>query len=162
MSGRILAGGLVLFALIFGAALWWFQTRGFYEETVRSEVIIAGAAIPVTGYRGIDADTSPLKLRSCFIADPIAGPAPEAPEPLVAPGWFDCFDAEAIDADLASGAARAVLAAFNAPYGFDRIIVQYPDGRAYQWRQINKCGKAAFDGDPLPEGCPPKASAEED
>ena len=161
MSGRLLAGGLVLFALLFGVALWWFQTYGFYQETARSEVMIAGAAIPVAEYRGIDADTSPLKLRSCFRAERIEGPAPEGPDPLVAPGWFDCFDAETLAKDIEAGAARAILAEFNAPYGFDRIVAQYPDGRAYQWRQINKCGTASFDGDPLPEGCPAKPAVED-
>ena len=156
MSGRVLAGGLVLFALIFGAALWWFQTRGYYVETVNETVTVAGVVIPVTNYQGIDADTSPLKLRSCFTADPIDGPAPERPDPLIPPGWFDCFNAEGIATDLASGDARAILAESNVPYGFDRIIAQYPDGRAYQWRQINNCGKASFDGDPLPAGCPEK------
>ena len=77
-------------------------------------------------------------------------------DPLVAPGWFECFDAERIAQDLGAGRARAILAEFNEPYGFDRIVASYPDGRAYQWRQINRCGKAAFDGDPLPEGCPPR------
>ena len=87
--------------------------------------------------------------------------APEAPdaEPLVAPGWFDCFDAEAIAKDLDAGAARAILAEFNEPYGFDRIIAAYPDGRAFQWRQINACGAAAFDGSELPAGCPPNENS---
>ena len=163
MSGRSLMIALIGFSVIFGAALWYFQTRGWYEPVENlAAITIDGQTVAVTDYQGLDAASSPLKLRGCFRMGPTAAPVAERPDPLVAPGWFDCFDAEAIDADLASGAARAVLAAFNAPYGFDRIIVQYPDGRAYQWRQINKCGKAAFDGDPLPEGCPPKASAEED
>lgn len=159
MNGRFIAGGLVLFSIVFGAALWWFQTRGWYEEVTGVEAItIDGAATPVENYRGIDADTSPLKLRGCFVvaAGEISGrPAVDA-DPLIAPGWFDCFDAEAIATDLEAGAARAILAEFNEPYGFDRIIAVYPDGRAYQWRQINACGTAAFDGDPPPAGCPPK------
>lgn len=156
MSGRLLMSGLIVFALLFGAALWWFQTRGWYQEVTALETVtIDGAAVPVAGYRGIDAESSPLKLRGCFLAEDVAGSPAKAPEPLVAPGWFDCFDAEAIAADLASGAARAVEAARNEPYGFDRIVAAYPDGRAFLWRQINDCGAAAFDGDPPPEGCPP-------
>ncbi|MEM7523220.1 MAG: DUF6446 family protein [Pseudomonadota bacterium] len=162
MSGRLIAGGLVAFALLFGAALWWFQTRGHYQEVVGlDEVVIAGVATPVVGYRGIDAVSSPLKLRGCFTAEPLTGPpAPEA-EPLIAPAWFDCFDAEALATDIAAGAATAILAEFNTPYGFDRIVAAYPDGRAFQWRQINKCGSAHFEGDPPPEGCPPKDPAKE-
>lgn len=156
MSGRVLAGGLVLFALIFGAALWWFQTRGYYSNIEGVETVtIDGVAVPVANYRGIDADTSPLKMRACFEAEGLAGPAAEAPTPLTTPGWFDCFDADGIARDLASGAATAILAATNEPYGFDRIVAAYADGRAFQWRQINRCGEAVFQGDPAPEGCPP-------
>lgn len=157
MNGRIIAGGLVLFSLIFGAALWWFQTRGFYEPVEGvTEITVAGVPVAVTDYRGIDATSSPLKLRSCFTAAPLTGPeAPEA-SPLIAPGWFDCFDAGAITDDLTDGEATAILAEFNTPYGFDRMIAAYPDGRAFEWRQINACGKAAFDGDDLPAGCPAK------
>lgn len=157
MNGRYLAGGLVAFALLFGAVLWWFQTRGHYVtvEGVQS-VTVAGETIPVAHYEGIDAASSPLKLRGCFRAEGLDGPeAPEA-EPLVAPGWFGCFDAERITQDLAAGRARAILAAFNEPWGFDRIVASYPDGRAFEWRQINRCGRASFEGERPPEGCPPK------
>ncbi|MEO1613619.1 MAG: DUF6446 family protein, partial [Pseudomonadota bacterium] len=106
MSGRLFVGGFVLFALIFGAALWWFQTRGFYEETAKTEVIVAGAVVPVGAYQGIDADTSPLKLRSCFTADPIDGPAPERPDPLIAPGWFAGHSPRVALGRALAGAAR--------------------------------------------------------
>ena len=67
MSGRVLTLGLVFFALVFGAALWWFQTRAYYApiEGVE-EIVVAGVPIPVEDWEGIDADTSPLKLRACF------------------------------------------------------------------------------------------------
>jgi hypothetical protein len=75
--------------------------------------------------------------------------------PLVAPGWFDCFDAAAIGADLAAGRAAAVLGEANVTYGIDRVLALYPDGRGYAWHQINACGEVVFDGDPPPPGCPP-------
>lgn len=162
MNGRLIAGGLVAFAVLFGVALWWFQTRAWYaRETAEGPrpVFIAGRAVLVEDYDGIDADTSPLKLRGCFrLTGPVVAPAAATPEPPVTPGWFDCFDAAALDADLKTGAATAWLAEFNQPYGFDRILAAYPDGRAFQWRQINKCGAAFFEGDPVPEGCPQPAS----
>ncbi len=162
MSGRWLISGLLGFAVLFGIALWWFQTRAYYvRETVEGPraVLIAGREVPAAGYDGIDASTSPLKLRGCFrLAAPLDGPPADKPEPPVSPGWFDCFDAESLDADLKTGAAAAVLAEFNAPYGFDRVVAAYPDGRAFEWRQINKCGDAFFEGDPVPEGCPKPAS----
>ena len=58
---------------------------------------VAGAAVPVADYDGIDAASSPLKLRGCFRIDPaaVAAPRPGAatPTPLTAPFWFRCFDA---------------------------------------------------------------------
>ncbi len=155
MNGRLIAGGLVGFALVFGAALWWFQTRGHYVSVEGvEEVVVAGEHVPVAHYEGIDGGSSPLKLRACFRADGLDGPEAEAAEPLVAPGWFACFDAERISQDLAAGRARAILAESNAPYGFDRVVAAYPDGRAYEWRQINRCGHAFFEGEPVPDGCP--------
>ncbi len=165
MSGRTLMIALIGFSVIFGAVLWYYQTRGWYEpvESLTS-ITIDGRAVAVTDYQGIDASSSPLKLRGCFRMAPSAGPAAEKPDPLIAPGWFDCFDAETIATDIAAGTALPLLAEFNTPYGFDRIVAYYPDGRAYQWRQINKCGTAEFAGDPLPEGCPqpPKPESEKD
>ena len=147
MSGRLVAGGLVVFALIFGAALWYFQTRAFYERvTDRGAIEVAGTRVPVTDYRGIDADTSPIKLRGCFRVDPAAvshAPEAPAPEPLVAPPWFDCFDAAAIARDLQAGRATAYLAGDETPEGaagyvIHRIIAVYPDGRGYLWRQLTE------------------------
>ncbi|MEM7268568.1 MAG: DUF6446 family protein [Pseudomonadota bacterium] len=146
---------LIGFSLIFGIVLWWFQTRGHYEVVDSlDQITIDGRQVAVTDYFGIDGVSSPLKLRGCFTMSPTPGPIAKSPDPLVAPDWFDCFDAEAIAADLASGLALPLLAESNAPFGFDRIVAVYPDGRAYQWRQFNACGDAHFAGDPLPEGCP--------
>ena len=163
MSGKLFGLGLALFAAVFGAALWWFQTRAYYERIEgRGAVTVQGSELPVAEFVGIDADTSPLKLRACFrIADGVAAdalahvPAAEDPTPLVAPSWFECFDAEALTEGLADGPLRAVTAEANAPWGFDRIIAYSPAGRGWMWRQINRCGRAKFDGDPVPEGCPP-------
>ena len=156
MSGRTLMIALIGFSVIFGAALWYFQTRGWYEPVENlTEITIDGQTIAVTDYQGLDAASSPLKLRGCFRMEPAAAPVAERPDPLIAPGWFDCFDAKAIADDLAAGKALPLLAESNQPYGFDRIVAYYPDGRAFQWRQINKCGTASFAGDPLPDGCPP-------
>jgi hypothetical protein len=156
MSGRIFISGLLLFAAIFGAAMWWFQTRGHYVEVDGIEVVdIAGSPVAVRAYKGVDADTSPLKLRGCFIlVGEFAAPIAEDPTPLIAPDWFECFDAGKLDADLKSGAARPLLAEFNNPFGFDRVVAVYADGRAFQWRQINPCGAAHFSGDDLPANCP--------
>lgn len=158
MSGRVFIYVFVGFTAVFAAALWWFMTRAWLEEVApKDAVTIAGAAYPVTEFRGVDADTSPLRLRSCFrVSGEVTAPAAPDATPLTTPGWFDCYDAEALTRDLASGEARAVIAEFNEPYGFDRIVALYPDGRAYEWRQMNACGEAQAAGDAPPPECPPK------
>lgn len=138
MSGRILIVGLLLIAAAAGAGLWYAQVYGYHQRVDGlPSVVIGGAAVPVADYRGLDGDASPLKLRGCFTVDPalVAGPAPRKAAPLIAPGWFDCFDAETIGVALERGEARAVVAEV-APPGFERIIAVFPDGRAYQWRQV--------------------------
>ncbi len=159
MNGKLFVSVLLAFCLVFGAALWWFQTRAFYQTVEGvTQVSAYGDAFPVSDYQGIDADTSPLKMRACFKVDWDYFPSDEYAEvaaPLNAPGWFDCFDHEQIGADIKSGSATAILSDENMPYGIDTFIAQYEDGRAFMWRQINKCGTAVFGGDPLPDGCPP-------
>ncbi len=159
MPGRAFVILLVAFCVIFGAALWYFQTRAYYEVISGvDEVSAYGDAFPVSDYQGIDAPTSPLKMRACFTVDWDYFPTDEYAQiatPLQGPGWFDCFDAKAIDRDIKAGAATAILADENQPFGIDTFIAQYEDGRAFMWRQINACGTASFAGDPLPDDCPP-------
>ena len=140
-SGKMIGVGLAVVALMFGVALWWFQTRAFYERVEGVESIpVMGRGLLVSDYVGIDASTSPLKLRACFRqewnmanAEPLA-----TATPLVAPDWFECFDAKTIEEDLASGEANAYYAGPGAYEGFDRIVAVYPDGRGYMWRQLNE------------------------
>lgn len=159
MMGKTLVKGLLVFCIVFGIALWYYQTRAYYDRVDGlTEVSAYGDAFPVSDYQGIDAETSPLKLRACFTVDWDYYPSDEyklAAEPLVAPDWFSCFDAEQITLDILNDKAIAILAAENEIYGFSRYIAQYEDGRAFMWRQINECGEASFAGDDLPEGCPP-------
>lgn len=141
-AGKFIVIGLAVLAVLFGAGLWWFQTQAYYRSVDGLMGVEAqGRFVPIVGYRGIDADSSPLKMRGCFRVDPatLADLAEaESPTPLIAPGWFSCFDAEAIGADLEAGRARAAVAARDEPEGFDRIIAWYPDGRAFQWRQLRE------------------------
>lgn len=139
-SGTMIGVGLGVIAVVFGLTLWWFQTRAFYERVEGLEsVAFQGRGLVVSDYRGIDAKSSPLKLRACFTQDwtlrEIA-PVPN-PTPLVAPDWFDCFDAAKIGADLEAGRATAYHAGQEVE-GFDRIIAVYPDGRAFMWRQLSE------------------------
>lgn len=117
--------------------------------------------ILVRDFRGIDADTSPIKFRACFSVENSIAYLTETyviadeAEPIRAPGWFDCFDVEALTDDIASGAAVAFLGERDIRYGVDRVIAVYGDGRAFAWNQFNRCGLAVYSGNEAPDGCPP-------
>lgn len=152
MNGKIIAGFIVLSGAIAGAAMWWLQVYAFYEDaafvpgqeilltTIESgqpEAIIAEDVI------GIDATSSPIRFRACFHTPMSQAMLTETykiydkPEPLTAPGWFDCFDAEAIGAALEKGEAIAFLGQSDIHPGVDRVVAVFPDGRAYAWHQLN-------------------------
>ncbi len=141
MRGRPLMIGLIAFTALFAAALYYAQVFAWYERSSGVGALRVGSeVVPIADYQGIDATSSPLKLRGCFRADPAsfaaATPAPEA-EPLTAPFWFRCFDARTIGADLAAGRATALALEYDTPPGFDVVVALYPDGRGYLWRRLN-------------------------
>lgn len=160
--GRFAAGALVASGVVAGGAMYYLQVYGYYqtlEPQIGYQVAHrdGSARLTIADFAGIDSDSSPLRYRACFT---VVGALPEfvaydGAGPLTAPGWFSCFDATRIGGDLAVERARAVLVDANFRYGFDRVMALYPDGRAYVWPQINACGAAHFDGDPVPPGCPP-------
>jgi hypothetical protein len=168
MSGRLVALFLIAVAAIGGAALYWFQIHAFYDRLAPTgagevQVTLAGggaAPLPHADFRGIDSDSSPIRYRACFTlaegAEAVLARAAPArdPVPLVAPGWFDCFDATAVAEALDDGRANAYAGAAALPYGIDRVVAVFGDGRGVAWNQINACGAAFFDGDPLPPHCP--------
>lgn len=141
MSGRTLLIGAACFLAVFAAILWYTQLYAFYEELPEaSEITVAGRTIPVQDFSGIDASTSPIKLRTCMTLDPqlLDGlPPAEDPDPLVAPNWFECFDARTIGKALEAGAAKAYLAASDEFHGTVRMIAVFDDGRAFMWRQLS-------------------------
>lgn len=168
--GKFLVSLLVVSAVLAGAAMYYLQVYAFYEEVPVSNVddvqltgLASGEpeAILYTDFQAIDADSSPLRYRACFKTDMSEALLTETfvlyddPVPNNAPGWFSCFDAQAVGAALESGEATAYLGIFNVVYGFDRVVAIDGAGNGFVWHQINACGKAAFDGDPVPDGCPP-------
>ena len=58
-------------------------------------------------------------------------------EPLVAPSWFDCFDAQKIGSALQSGEAIAFLSVQDIVPGIDRVVAVFPNGDAFAWHQLN-------------------------
>ena len=174
--GKFLVIFLVASAIAAGAGMYYLQVYAFYEEVQADNVTdvqltALGSGVPepilYEDFQAIDADSSPLRYRACFQTSMSQAMLTEtyelydAPVPNVAPGWFDCFDAKALGAALEAGDATAFMGEFNVVYGFDRVVAIGDDGQGYVWHQINACGEAAFDGDPVPEGCPPPPEAEQ-
>ncbi len=155
MNGKYVVGFIVTSALMAGAAIYYLQEYAFYRTIdvaspaaeIRLVTVDGSVAEPMlvsSDFEGIDADSSPLRYRGCFVTPMTLGLMTESyriyerPTPLIAPSWFDCFDAEQIGADLDSGAAVAFLSQENIHPGVDRVVAVYPDGRAYVWHQLNE------------------------
>jgi len=158
---------MLLTGFVAGGLLYYQQVYAYYEDVdyapdaVQLTSLTLGQPEPllIADFDAIDAISSPLRYRACFTT-PISLATltetyviVEEAEPRVAPGWFDCFDAEQIGADVRTEAV-AFMGVENIRYGIDRIVAVYPDGRGYSWHQINACGEVVFDGEPAPEGCP--------
>lgn len=154
-------------ALLAGVAMYYLQVYAYYDEleptdTVMLTSVVTGQPEPVAvdGFAGIDSTSSPIRYRACFTTSLSLASLTETyvlrdeATPLVAPGWFDCFDAAQIGADLESGTALAFIGTENITYGIDRVVAVYDDGRAYAWNEINRCGEVVFDGDAVPDDCP--------
>lgn len=153
MNGKLVAGFIVLTAVIAGAAIYWVQEYAYYrpvEPASAAAVIrltgLSGAVEPMLaeGFEGIDADSSPLRFRGCFRTPMSLALLSETympyddPTPLIGPKWFSCFDAKVLGADLEAGRALAFLSERNIHPGVDRVVAVYPDGRAYAWQQLNE------------------------
>lgn len=176
MSGKILGIGLLLIGLFGGAALYYLQIYGFYTEipdgpeaNVQLVSVVSDAPEPITysDFKAIDAESSPIRFRACFQTDmslPLLTETfvlSEVTTPRNAPDWFDCFDAEAIGAEIETGTALAFLGQKNVHYGVDRIVAITEDGRGYIWHELNECGEKAYDGTVVGEECPPLPTAQQ-
>jgi Family of unknown function (DUF6446) len=152
VNGKLVAGGIVVTAVLAGGLMYWLQLYAFYQPVSLqqgAEMMLTpiGSDVPeaivVENFQGIDADSSPLRFRSCFTTPLSLGTLTETyqvydkADPLLAPGWFDCFDAEQIGEALKSGSAVAFLSQANVATGVDRVIAVFPDGRGYAWHQLN-------------------------
>ena len=156
MNGKIAAGVIVISAAVAGVAIWYLQVYAFYEpvtftpgQEITLTTIEGGQPEPILAedITGIDATSSPLRFRACFTT-PLTQAmltetylAYEGAEPLVAPGWFDCFDATEIGLALEKGEALAFLSQAGVAADIDRVVAVFPDGRAFAWHQINPAAK---------------------
>ena len=169
MMGKILGSVILVSAILAGAALYYLQVYGFYQEVdapAEGVVLIPLASaeaevIPMEGFQAIDADSSPIRYRACFTTPYSLALLTETFQmvenatPRNAPGWFDCFDAAAIGAELAAGTALTFLSQKNIHFGVDRVVAITQDGRGYVWHELNDCGEKAYDGTIVGEECPP-------
>ncbi|MEM8693554.1 MAG: DUF6446 family protein [Pseudomonadota bacterium] len=166
MSGKVIGIFLMLSGLIAGVSLYYLQVYAFYEEVKADEISLVSLAtetsepILADDIQAIDADSSPIRFRACFTTDQSLAALTESyvmredAEPRNAPGWFDCFDAEAIATELKSGTALAFLGEKNVDFGVDRVVAVTEDGRGYVWHELNDCGEKAYDGTIVGEECP--------
>jgi len=153
VNGKLVAGFIVVTALIAGAAMYYLQVYAYYRPYVPVSATsairitdLSGSAEPMltNGFEGVDADSSPLRFRGCFTTPMSLAMLSESyvvypdPTPLNAPSWFSCFDSGRLTEDLASGTALAFLSEKNITPGVDRVVAVYPDGRAFAWQQLNE------------------------
>ncbi|WP_293575806.1 DUF6446 family protein [Phaeobacter sp.] len=174
--GKFLSLILILSGLAAGGAMYYLQVYGFYDDVELQpgrDVVLTplggGEPLPIrySGFEAIDAGSSPIRYRACFSTDLKPDELAQLfvlsdqDMPRNAPGWFDCFDAEAVADALAEGRARSFVSQKNVAYGVDRIIAITNEGRGYVWHELNDCGKKAYDGTVVGEECPPRPAAEE-
>ena len=152
MSGKIIGVFIMASALIAGIAMYFLQVYGFYEEIAEGDYQVELTSV-ATGeleiiladnVRAIDASSSPLRFRACFTTPHSHAMLTESfvvykgAEPLVAPAWFDCFDAVEIGETLENELAIAYLAQADIHDGFDRVVAIFDDGRGFAWHQLNE------------------------
>lgn len=168
MNGKIVGIVIMLSAAIAGAALYYLQEYGFYQEVASEAVEVRlvslvseqPEAILASNLQAIDADSSPIRFRACFLTTSSLAMLTETyvgldrATPRNAPGWFDCFDAVAIASELKAGTALAFLGEKNVEFGVDRVVAITADGRGYVWHELNECGEKAYDGTIVGEECP--------
>ncbi|MVO16717.1 DUF6446 family protein [Parasedimentitalea huanghaiensis] len=167
--GKFLAMLILVCAVGAGAGMYYLQVYHYYEEvelTPGQDVVLVpqggdeGVAIAYSDFQAIDASSSPIRYRACFTSslsrEELAQiyTVSDQHQPRIAPGWFDCFDAQAIGAALEAGTATAFLSVKNIKHGYDRIVAVTDEGMGYVWHDSNNCGKKAYDGTVIGETCP--------
>tara|TARA_B100000029_G_scaffold474429_1_gene516720 strand:- start:162 stop:602 length:441 start_codon:yes stop_codon:yes gene_type:complete len=142
MSGKMTVIIILGSSFCFGILFFYFQTFAYYQEVLGLQSItVDSRKIEVWDYKGIRASTSALKMRSCFnaeVRDFQDLTLAKNPQPLSAPFWFSCFNSKDLQNAIDDGRAKAYIAVENERKGVDRLVIIYPDGKGYEWRQLNK------------------------
>ncbi|UWQ17251.1 DUF6446 family protein [Jannaschia sp. M317] len=167
--GKAVVIAMLLAALLGGVGIWYTQTRAYYSEVAGPVSLTFSTGgdlttLPASEVRAIASVSSPLGFRACFAHDldlltvpDLADPHAQA-APTVAPGWFDCFDAKQVAGLLDDGLAQGFVAMKNVAFGVDRIVALSADGRGWAWHELNECGRKSYDGTPVGEACPDRAT----
>lgn len=152
MNGKLVAGFIVLAAIVAGVGVYYTQEYAYYQPVVftadnaiKLTPLNSDTAEPiaVSDIQAVDATSSPLRFRACFTTKLDQSTllknyrTYDKALPLYAPSWFDCFDAKKIDDALTSGEAVAFLAQANIAPDIDRVIAVFRTGEAYAWHQVN-------------------------
>ncbi|MFC3182580.1 DUF6446 family protein [Cypionkella sinensis] len=159
MNGKYVAGFIVIVAALAGLAMYLklqedtnYVPASFQKGAeIALTLIESGQPEPilVDQIEGITAEASPLGYRACFHTPLSQAMLTETykiydkPTPLIAPKWFDCFDADAIGEALEKGEAIAFLSEANVTHAkpsdpvIDRVVAVFPDGHAFAWHQIS-------------------------
>jgi hypothetical protein len=157
---------ILISSLVAGVGMYYLQVYGFYEAVSEQDVQLTALAteqpesIIFDSFQAIDAESSPIRYRACFTTTQSLALLTETYvladgiDPRNAPGWFDCFDAAAIAAELEAGTALTFMGEKNIHFGVDRIVAITEDGRGYVWHELNDCGEKAYDGTIVGEECP--------
>ncbi len=175
MLGKFLTVLLLGSALAAGAGMYYLQVYGYYDEvalTPGEDVVLLPLGgdtpkpIAYADFQAIDADSSPIRYRACFTTklrpQELAQlfQVSEQKDPRNAPGWFDCFDAQALGDALHEGRAVAFVSVKNIFYGVDRIVAVTDQGQGFAWHELNACGEKAYDGTVVGETCPPRPQSQ--
>lgn len=152
MSGKIVGSILIILAVIVAAGVFYTQNYAFYggvvsEETGSLPLVAAGTGeardLPVRDIKSVEKTSSPLGYRACFTVKNSLAMMSETyalvdAEPLEAPNWFDCFDADEIGLAIEEGRALTFMAQPEILDGIDRVIAVLDDGRGFAWHQLNE------------------------
>ncbi|WP_102222699.1 DUF6446 family protein [Acidimangrovimonas sediminis] len=174
-NGTLVVLGLMVFCAVAGTGLYYtlqYAARvGIDKATPAAKVFLTSAAtgkpqeVTVRDFDGITSKATPVGYKACFRLDTAMPMLTQNfrtyadPKPTTAPRHFTCFNPARIDAALKAHTAIAFLGQpatpADAAYGVDRVVAVTNDGQAYAWSQLNRCGVAAYNARPVPEGCPP-------
>lgn len=142
----MVAGFLVIAGIAAGIGVWYTQEYAYYYD-VQAETVgltsLDGSVeeVPVRDFRGVDADSSPLRYRACFTTDLSLAALTEQFQiaedavPRNGPRNFSCYDAVAVGEAMEAGEAIAFVGQRDIHPGFDRMIAIFPDGTAFAWHQ---------------------------